>query len=138
MSTMTSRYKGLLTRYLLCWGVLLASLVLFPLLAWSSFEVRWLPEPVMQVLFFWPQYLFLPFGVRQDAALGESTYGASGVIYATATFWMLSVAAYVWVTRHFNARWVVAALLPVVYVLLQAVVFGALALFDLHAVLSGP
>jgi hypothetical protein len=129
--------KRLLVRYLVCWGVLLASLVLFPTLSWFLQPYRWLPEAVLQLLLFWPQYLFLPNGLSHEATLGLGTRAHGSAIFAAAAFWFVAIVGYVWITRRVHPGLVYAALLPSVLLVLQLVVYG-LGLAGFGVVLAGP
>lgn len=129
--------RKILVRFLICWGTLLVSLVLFPVLAWRMLPGGWLPERLGSVLFFWPQYLFLPNGLTHESTLGQGTYLAGAASVAAAIFWFFAIAVYVLSTRRLPAAVVYAALLPAVFVVLAAVV-GLLGLVGVGIVLDGP
>ncbi|MBN1238581.1 MAG: hypothetical protein JXB36_08760 [Gammaproteobacteria bacterium] len=129
--------RRMLVRYLVCWGVLLASLVLFPTLAWVLLPGRWLPDAVGQTLLFWPQYLFVPHGLTHEATLGERTYLSGAAVFAAAAFWLLALGAYVYLTRRRRAALTYVLLLPTVLIVLIAVL-GLLGLFGVGIVLDGP
>jgi hypothetical protein len=133
----TANCKRLLIRYLLCWGVLLGSLVLFPTLAWLLQTLRWMPAAVLQVLLLWPQYLFLPNGLSHEAALGQGTLAHGSAIIGAAAFWLAVIGGYVWGTRRLGSRVVYAALLPSVLLVLQLALYG-LGVFGFGVVLAGP
>lgn len=127
----------LLVRYVSCWGVLLASLVLFPALAFLAWSSRWLPDVAAQLLLLWPQYLFLPHGLTRAATLGQNTYAAGSATFAAAAFWSVAVLGYVYWTRRVRAVVVYAVLLPAVLLMLQLATW-CLGLLGFGIVLSGP
>jgi hypothetical protein len=134
--------QRLLRRYAACVGVLIASLVVFPLLALGAYVLAApsamtfaLPRILSNVLFFWPQYLLLPNGVV--AAGTDSSHLASLARYPCAAFWLGAVAAYVWITRRARARWVLLGLLPAVAAVAQLLLLALRAL-GFAPVLDGP
>lgn len=135
--SISDKYKNLVIRYSACWGILLASLVLFPLLSWLQFRYRLLPGAAGELLFFWPQYLFLPNGLTQEQGPGPGIVAATGAVYAAALFWAVVVALYVWVLRRRSAALLYAGFVPVVAAVLQAVML-ALGSFGFGVVLDGP
>ena len=85
------------------------SLVLFPLLALAPTVVpltwpRWLGN----ALFFWPQYLLLPGGIR--SASGVAPVGAGLLPIAAGFFWLIAIAAYARLTLRWRKRWALPGL----------------------------
>lgn len=122
-------------RLALCIAALAISLVLFPLLALAPalLPVRW-PSWLGNALFFWPQYLLLPGGIR--AAAESAPYGAGVAPVIAAAFWLVVAAGVARVTLHWRKRWAVPALFVSVLVLSEALLF-ALRLAGFAPVLDG-
>jgi hypothetical protein len=113
--------RQLLTRYVLCIGLLAISMVAFPLLvlAVHSLQRVALPALLANLLFFWPQYLLLPNGLVDLAT--DAQHLPSLAVYGAVAFWLVVVAAHVWATRKLRLAWVLVGLLPAVGVVAQLV-----------------
>ncbi len=122
-------------RLAICVAALAISLVLFPLLALAPTVVplRW-PGWLGNALFFWPQYLLLPAGIR--AATATAAHGAGVVPLVAAAFWLAVVAGVARATLHWRKRWAIPALFGTVVVIGEAVLL-ALRLAGFTPVLEG-
>ena len=114
--------KTFIRRYALCAGLLATSCVVLPLLVLgmhgaglggsSALSVWW-----ANVLFLWPQYVLWPSGIAERGT--EAVHGASVLPWASAAFWLVAIAGYVWLLRRARLLWVVLAFLPAVAVVAQ-------------------
>jgi hypothetical protein len=131
--TATDSYRR---RLAVCVATLAVSLVLFPLLALAPTVVplRW-PGWLGNALFFWPQYLLLPGGIR--AATASGAYGAGIVPLIAAAFWLAVVAGLARATLHWRKRWAIPALFATVVVVSEALLL-TLRLAGFAPVLDGP
>jgi hypothetical protein len=122
-------------RLAICVAALAISLVLFPLLALvpAITPVRW-PRWLGNALFFWPQYLLLPGGIR--AATASVAYGAGVVSLIAATFWLAVVAGLARATLHWRKRWAIPALFAAVGIIGEVLLL-ALRLAGFAPVLDG-
>ncbi len=134
---MDSEKTVFLKRYAISVALLALSLVVFPLLAVGAYLLGpaplSLPRMLSNALFFWPQYLLLPYGVVDRAT--EISYWVTTARYPSAVFWLAATAAYIWLTRGARLKWVVAGLFPAIAVLVQLVLwvlgaFGYVAFLD--------
>jgi len=103
-----------LRRYMVCIAAFAVSLVAFPLLALAPMALpfRW-PSWLGNLLFFWPQYLLLPGGLRTppDGAVARLEVLAPALAVC---FWLLAIAGYVYATRGWTKRRALAAFGPAV------------------------
>jgi hypothetical protein len=119
-STATDSYRR---RLAICVAALAVSLVLFPLLALVPTVVPMrLPSRLGNALFFWPQYLLLPGGIR--AAGATAAYGAGVVPVVAAAFWLAVAAGMARATLRWRKRWALPALFATVAVIGAALLFG--------------
>jgi hypothetical protein len=130
--TATDSYRR---RLAVCIALLAISLVLFPLLALAPtvMPLRW-PGWLGSALFFWPQYLLLPGGIRSVSASG--VYGAGIVPLIAVVFWLAVVAALARATLHWRKRWAIPALFATVIAVTEALLL-ALRLVGFAPVLDG-
>ena len=129
--TVTDSYLG---RCALCVATLAVSLVLFPLLALALSSL--LPRMIGNALFFWPQYLLLLSGVREQLP-AAAVHAADVAAFAMALFWLAAVALLVRLTSRWRVRSVLLALFPGV-VLVAMLVLMALRSVGYAPVLDGP
>jgi hypothetical protein len=87
------------------------SLVVFPGLALAPtvLPVTW-PRWLGNALFFWPQYLLLPGGLRSES--GAAPTGNSWLPAAATFFWLVAIAGYARLTLKWRKRW----MLPMLFV----------------------
>jgi hypothetical protein len=87
------------------------SLVLFPLLALAPtvLPIAW-PRWVGDALFFWPQYLLLPGGVRPAAGTASVPTGAGVLPIAAVAFWLVAITVYSGLTLRWRKRWMLPLL----------------------------
>lgn len=114
--------KTFIGRYAICAGLLAASCLAFPLLVLgvqrlgpvaSSGVAIWLAN----VLFLWPQYVLWPNGIAERGT--DAVHWAGALPLASAAFWLVAIAAYVWWLRRMRPLWVLVAFLPAVAVVAQ-------------------
>jgi hypothetical protein len=112
-----------LGRYALFVATLAVSLVVFPLLALLPVVVPiGVPARLGDALFFWPQYLLLPFGLLQTAPSG-AVVGAGTAPFAAAAFWLIVIAALARLTLSWRKRWALLALFLGVALLAEMLLF---------------
>jgi len=134
---MDADQKTFIRRYAMCAGLFAASCVVFPLLvlgvhgSGSGTVPIWLSN----VLFLWPQFVLWPNGVAERGT--EAVHGASALPMASAAFWLVAIAAYVWTLRRGRLLWVLIAFLPAVAAVAQLGLV-VLASFDLRLVIDSP
>lgn len=130
--------KSFIRRYALCAALLATSCVVLPLLVLGahasgvgtpSAAAAWWAN----VLFLWPQYVLWPNGVAERGS--EVVHGASVLPFASAAFWLVAIAGYVWPLQRARLRWVLLAFLPAVAVVAQAGLW-VLAALDLRLVID--
>jgi len=126
-----------LRRYTMCIAVFAVSLVAFPLLALApmALPIRW-PSWLGNLLFFWPQYLLLPGGLRTQADPAGVRLEVVAPVLAVC-FWLLAIAGYVYATRSWAKRGVLAVFGPAV-LMAAWLVAVALAAMGYAPVLDGP
>ncbi len=102
-----------LRRLALCIAIFASSLIVLPLLALAQtgLPVAW-PRSISNLLFFWPQYWLLPFGIR--SAADEAVVSAGVTLTGMSVLWVLVLAGYARTTMAWRVRSVVLALLPTV------------------------
>lgn len=99
-------------RLAVCVAVFAVSLVAFPLLALAPtvLPLSW-PAGLGDVLFFWPQYLLLPSGMRSTAG---AVYGADTATAVAVVLWLLLLALFARLTQRQRKLLVVPLLFVVV------------------------
>lgn len=70
------------------------SVFLFPFVALAAHD--FLPRLLVNGLFFWPQLLLMPYGLRGDGFY----YGYGTLSFIAATFWLLLGLAFGWLLRN--------------------------------------
>ena len=122
-------------RLAICIAAFAISLVVFPLLALAPavLPLQW-PAWLGNALFFWPQYLLLPGGLR--AASASVAQGAGVAPFVAAACWLAVLAAFARVTLGWRKRWAVPALFATVLVIGE-VALQALRLAGFAPVLDG-
>lgn len=116
-------------RIAVCIAAFSTSLIAFPLLALA---IR-LPGKLGDALFFWPQYLLLPSGLRSTA--GE-IYGAGTAMVLAIVAWLVLLALFAKLTQRQRRLWVVPLLFVGVAVVAELAML-ALGVAGLAPVLDG-
>lgn len=106
------------------------SVFLFPLMALAAHD--FLPRQLVNGLFFWPQLLLIPYGLRgEDYYYG---YGTLGLI--AAAFWLVLAIAFGWLLRNWGAPLKAFAVFPFILLVTVSVYF-LLGFFGLGPNLEG-
>jgi hypothetical protein len=85
------------------------------------------------VLFLWPQYVLWPNGIAERGT--DAVHWAGALPLASAAFWLVAIAAYVWWLRRMRPLWVLVAFLPAVAVVAQVGLL-LLSAFDFRLVID--
>jgi hypothetical protein len=106
------------------------SVFLFPIVALAAHD--YLPRLLVNGLFFWPQLLLMPYGLR-----GEGFYYGYGTLgFIAATFWLLLGLAFGWLLRNLRLPLKAFAVFPFILFITVSVYF-LLGFFGLGPNLEG-
>jgi hypothetical protein len=115
-------------------SVLVISLPVLPLLAFALDSV--LPRQIGNFLFFWPQYVLLPNGLRTDSPEYTVVLFDRSMELAIA-FWVVFLALAGLLVRRWSAKWIVLVSFPLA-LFTVALAGEALRAFGLGVALDGP
>lgn len=100
--------------------LLAISVVLFPLLAFglATARIQFLGRFVGNFLFFWPQYMLVPYGF-ENTEIGQSqSFLMDTATYFAIPFWVLCALGYGYCLRNAKMRYVALGTYPIVSVVM--------------------
>ncbi len=125
----------ILKRAVIFASLLAVSVIAFPL---SAFGLAMIGIGYFgNFLFFWPQYMLLPYGFY-DREIGHSeAYLMDSAILGAIVFWLIFALAFGYILRNFRLRYAVLATYPVAFAVMSLFAW-ALAQFGYGVYLDGP
>jgi hypothetical protein len=117
MNSQSNEFRKTISGFVIFVIFFVLSVFLFPFVALVAHN--FLPRMLVNYLFFWPQVLLLPYGLRgTDFYYGYGTLG-----FVATTFWLLFALAFGWLSRNFGIRLKAFAVFPFVILITVSIYF---------------